>query len=456
MKRTAIALLAFLFNSIILLSQTSLPAGYYFKTLANGLDVLVVEDKSVPIATIEINVKNGAYTESAEFSGLSHFYEHMFFKANKDIPSQEQYLKRANELGMSWNGTTSTNRVNYFFTLPTRNLDEGLKFMNSAIRYPLFLEDEMTKEHPVVNGESQRGESNPEFNLYYEFEEKMWGKDKSRKIPIGDNEVILSAKPEKRRTIQQKYNWPNNSILIISGDVNYSEVFSKVESVFGDWQPSGFNPFEKFPIPEFKAIKEDIYFVTTSENAQAPVIYIGWHGPDTRKDVKATYTADVFSYIVNLESSKFSKELVDAGLALEASIGYSTDIYTGPINIRIVPNPKKIKECLAKLEEHIGMWDSDDYFTDEQLETAKNQLAIQEKYRMEQTSGYSHALGFNWAIKDLDYGFNYIENNNKVTRDDIKKYVRKYIKDKPRVSGLLVSPDMKKTMNINKFEDLLN
>ncbi len=456
MKRTLIALLAFLFNSVILLSQTSMPAGYYFKTLANGLDILVVEDKSVPIATIEINVKNGAYTESAEFSGLSHFYEHMFFKANKDLPSQEQYLKRANELGMSWNGTTSTNRVNYFFTLPTRNLDEGLKFMNSAIRYPLFLEEEMTKEHPVVNGEFQRGESNPEFNLYYEFEEKMWGKDKSRKIPIGDHDVILSATPEKMRTIQQKYYWPNNSILIVSGDVEHNAIFGKVESVFGDWQPSGFDPFTKYPIPEFKPIKEDIYYITTSENAQAPVIYIGWHGPDTRKDVKATYTADVFSYIVNLESSKFSKELLDAGLALEVNLSYSTDIYTGPIQIRIVPNPKKIKECLAMLEDHIGMWDSDDYFTDVQMETAKNQLAIQEKYRMEQTSGYSHALGFNWAIKDLDYGFNYIENNNKVTRDDIKKYVRKYIKDKPRVSGLLVSPEMKKTMNINKFEDLLN
>ena len=456
MKRTFIALLVLVFNTALVLSQANLPPGYYFKTISNGMDVLVVEDKSVPLATIEINVRNGAYTEPAEFSGLSHFYEHMFFKANKDLPSQEQYLKRANELGVSWNGTTSTNRVNYFFTLPSRNLDDGLGFMNSAIRYPLFLEEEMTKEHPVVNGEFQRGESNPEFNLYYEFEEKMWGKDKSRKIPIGDHDVILSATPEKMRTIQHKYYWPNNSILIISGDVDHNEVFSKVESVFGDWQPSGFNPFEKYPIPEFKPLKEDVYFITTSENAQAPVIYIGWHGPDTRKDVKGTYTADVFSYILNLESSKFSKELVDAGLALEAGLYYSTDIYTGPIQLRIVPNPAKIKECLEKLEEHIGMWDTDEYFTDEQLAMAKSQLEIQEKYRKEQTSSYSHALGYNWALKNLDYGFNYIENNNKVTRDDIKKYVRKYIKDKPRVSGLLLSPEMKKNMKINKYEDLLN
>lgn len=152
MKRILTALPALILIIQSVFSQANMPAGYYFKKLSNGLEVLVLEDKNIPIATIEINVKNGAYTESAEYSGLSHFYEHMFFKANKDIPSQEEYIKKANELGMVWNGTTSTNRVNYFFTLPSKNLEEGLKFMNSAIRYPLFLESEMTNEHPVVNG----------------------------------------------------------------------------------------------------------------------------------------------------------------------------------------------------------------------------------------------------------------------------------------------------------------
>jgi zinc protease len=424
--------------------------------LSNGLDLLVVEDKSVPIATIEINVKNGAYTEPAEFSGLSHFYEHMFFKANKDIPSQEEYIKKSKELGMSWNGTTSVNRVNYFFTLPSKNLAEGLQFMNSAIRYPLFLEQEMTNEHPIVNGEFQRNESNPEFALYYEWNQKMWGKNVSRKLPIGNQEIILSATVEKMKAIQQKYYWPNNSILIISGNVDHNSVFEQVKNIFGDWQPSGFDPFKKWPVPEFDPIEEDITFVTLSENAQAPVIYIGWHGPDTRNDVKSTYVADVFSYIVNLESSKLSKELIDGGLATQVSLNYSTDLYTGPIQLRVVPNPQKIKECMAMVKSHIAMWDSDTYFTDEQLENAKKKLAIQEEYSREQTSSYSHQLGFWWAVKDLDYIINYIDNLNKVTRADIKKYIRKYIKDKPSVSGIMLSPALQQTTGIKKFEDVTN
>src|SRR6476660_6374260 len=120
-------------------AQNHLPSNFFMKTLDNGLQVLVIEDNSVPIATIEIAVHNGSFTEDSVFNGLSHLYEHMFFKANRDIPSQEAYLQRVHELGISFNGTTGDERVNYFFTLPKGNLDEGLKFMNSAIRYPLFL-----------------------------------------------------------------------------------------------------------------------------------------------------------------------------------------------------------------------------------------------------------------------------------------------------------------------------
>src|SRR5690606_8091370 len=67
---------------------------YRTTTLSNGLDVIVIEDKTVPLVTIDITVRNGAFTEPDEFAGLSHLYEHMFFKANAVIPTQEQFMKR--------------------------------------------------------------------------------------------------------------------------------------------------------------------------------------------------------------------------------------------------------------------------------------------------------------------------------------------------------------------------
>jgi zinc protease len=94
----AVALSAAMFS---VMAQPRLPKDYFWKKLDNGLEVMVIENHKVPWATIEIAVRNGAYTEGPEFSGLSHLFEHMFFKANKDYPDQEKFLKRTQELGLS-------------------------------------------------------------------------------------------------------------------------------------------------------------------------------------------------------------------------------------------------------------------------------------------------------------------------------------------------------------------
>ena len=218
---------------LIAIIPFSLPAQKYniYQTeLENGLDVIVIENNTVPLVTIEIGVRNGAYTESPEYDGLSHLYEHMFFKANESIPDQERYLERTRELGMSWNGTTSQERVNYFFTISKDSLEQGLEFMKAAIMTPLFLPKELERERPVVTGEFDRAESNPFFNLNRAVEKKLWYKYFSRKDVIGDRHIILTADQNKMRTIQKRYYIPNNSDLFISGDVNHERIFRGVVS----------------------------------------------------------------------------------------------------------------------------------------------------------------------------------------------------------------------------------
>ncbi len=432
-------------------AQTSLPSNFFLKTLANGLQVLVIEDHSVPLATIEIATKNGSYTEPPEFNGLSHLYEHMFFKANKDYPSQEAFMDRIKELGISFNGTTNTERVNYFFTLPKFNLTKGLEFMNSAIQYPKFDTAEMRKENVVVDGEFQRNESNPFFALYDSMNHHLWGDLYSRKNVIGNHEVILTATPAKMEAIKNKYYWPNNSLLTVAGDVQHADVFNEVEKIMGSWKPSGFDPFKKYPIPEFKPLQKPDYFVVQSENAKVPVILFNWMGPDTRNDIKATYAADVFSYILSQNSSKLSQALKESGLALQVGFSYFTQKYVGPISLSVIPNPAKVKECFEEVEKQISMMDSDDYFTDQQLETAKRQLEINDVRQKEITSEYVHTVSFWWCSATLDYYFNYIKNLKNVSKADIQQYVRKYIKDKPFAAGLLVSPQMDQQLHPESF-----
>ncbi|HEY9363734.1 MAG TPA: pitrilysin family protein [Chitinophagaceae bacterium] len=432
-------------------SQSSLPSNFFLKTLPNGLQVLVIEDHSVPLATIEIATKNGSYTESPEFNGLSHLYEHMFFKANKDYPSQKAFMDRIKELGISYNGTTNTERVNYFFTLPKFNLTKGLQFMNAAIQHPKFDTTEMRKENVVVDGEFQRNESNPYFALYDTMNHHMWGDLYSRKNVIGNHEVILTATPAKMEIIKNKYYWPNNSLLTVAGDVKHEDVFNQVAKIMGSWKSSGFDPFEKYPIPEFKPLENTDYFIVHSENAKVPMIMFNWMGPDTRNDIQATYAADVFSYILSQNSSRLSKALLDSGLALQTGFNYFTQKYVGPISLTVIPNPSKVKECFEEMKRQINLMDSDDYFTDEQLETAKRQLEINDVRGKEITSDYVHTISFWWCSASLDYYFNYINNLKKVTRADIQNYVRKYIKDKPYCAGLLINPQVEQQLNPGSF-----
>lgn len=430
--------------------QAKLPSNFFMKTLPNGLEVLVIEDQSVPLATVEICVKNGSYTETPDYNGLSHLYEHMFFKANKDYPSQEKFMDRVNELGIVFNGTTSNERVNYFFTLSNAKVQEGLEFLNSAIRYPLFDKEEMKRENVVVDGEFQRNESNPVFFLMDEANRHLWKDHYCRKNVIGDHEVINTATPQKMEIVQKKYYHPNNSILIVAGAVDHNDVWNRAEKIFSSWEASTVDAFKKYPVPEFEPMADNEAFVVVNENARVPFIEIAFHGPDTRRDLAATYAADVFSTILNLETSKLQKELVEPGLAYQVSLNYQTCKYTGPITLFVVANPMKVKECVAKIKENMAKWNTDDYFTDEEIMLAKNSLAIDDDYSKEKTTNFVHTVSYWWCSASIDYYTNYIDNIQKVTRADMKAYVNKYIHNKPGAWGILVSPAMQDKMGINE------
>lgn len=432
-------------------AQPRLPKDYYWQKLDNGLQVVVIENHKVPLATIEIAVKNGAYTEGPEYSGLSHLFEHMFFKANKDYPDQEKFLKRTQELGAIWNGTTGFERVNYFFTFDKDSLWGGLKFMNAAIRYPIYREEDMQKERPVVDGEFQRGESDPGFQLWIETNKKVWGDLFTRKNPIGDHQIINTATPEKMMVIKDKYYVPNNSMLVICGDVNPQQAFSYAKNIFGDWKPVDSDPQLKYPIPEFKPITKTEYFIKESSIAETPYIMMVWQGPDYRNDSVGTIAADVFSRILSLNSSKWQQALIDKGLATSADISYQTSRYVGPIQVTITPIPGKMKECYQAAVDQISQFDKPDYFTDAELQKAKEGLKRQQIRQSEKPSSLASQLTFWWCSTSLDYFTDYFPAMNKVTKQDIQNYVKKYISGKPYVAGMIINADMNKQYNPGEY-----
>jgi len=428
-------------------SQPRLPENYFWQKMDNGLEVVVIENNKVPLATIEMAVKNGAYTEGPEFSGLSHLFEHMFFKANKDYPDQEKFIRRTEELGMIWNGTTGEERVNYYFTFNNDSLGAGLKFMNAAMRFPIYRKEDMEKENPVVDGEFQRAESNPQFLLYFEVQKRTWGELFTRKNPIGDHHIINTATPEKMMIIKDKYYYPNNSILVICGDVKHDAAFQMARNIFGDWKNSGFDPIQKYPIPEFKPLTKSEYFITQNSIAATPYMMYQWQGPDFRNDSAATIAADVFSTLVGLNSSKWQQALIDKGLASYAGFQYQTLKYVGPVYAFVVPNPDKIKECHEEIMKQVAEFSKSGYFTNEQIEDAKGILLRNQVRNTEKPSSLSMQLTYQWCSTSLDYFTDLTKNYQKVTEADIRRYIDKYITGKPFVAGIIINEEMNKKYN---------
>ncbi|MFW5966081.1 MAG: M16 family metallopeptidase [Persicimonas sp.] len=421
------------------------------KTLDNGLEVIVIEDPSLPIVTVEAAVKNGAFTESEELDGLSHLYEHMFFKGNAEIPDQEAYLERMRELGIVFNGTTSTERVNYFFTLPADNLEPGLEFMYHALTSPTFDEREFQREKQVVIGEIDRMESNPHHWFRQEMNQLMWHEHPSRKNPLGTRQTVTDATVEQMRQMQERYYVPNNTALLIAGDVEAEEAFELAEAQYGDWE-RGPDPFEEWPVPEHPPLEER-EFTMVEREVEVPVIQFGWHGPSVDEDPEATYAADVLSFIVDQPTSGFQRRLVDSGLALGAGMTYSTQRYTGPINMTAQTTPDRLEDAVRAMLEELKRLEDPDYYTDEQLENAKTILAVNDVYNREKTSSFAHTVSFWWATASQDYYLDYIPSLEAVTREDIAQYVRDYITDQPYVMGVLLSEAQRQELGLSE-EDL--
>jgi len=417
--------------------------------LKNGLDVLVVENHSIPLVTIEIAAKNGSMTEPPAFNGLSHLYEHMFFKANAVIPNQERYLERMRELGMQFNGTTGTERVNYYFTTTVDHLNDSLVFMRDAIVSPLFDRQELEREKEVVVGEIDRAESNPYYHFQHEVSQHVWWKYPSRKDPLGNRQTVRSATPQMMRIIQKRYYIPNNSVLVVTGDVKAPELFQKVEAHYEKWKP-GPDPFKKNPLAKHPPLPRS-EVVLVQQPVETVSFNVVWHGPSTvGKGVELTYAADLLGYAISEPSSHFQKNLVDSGACVHAGFNWSTQMNVGPITLAVEATPDKADECATTALAELPKMRAPDYLSDEELRNAAHRLEVDQALEREKPSELSHVLSFWWASAGLNYYLSYLDNVKKATRADIARYLDTYVLGKPFVFGVMVSPQMASELHLDR------
>jgi zinc protease len=422
------------------------------RVLANGLEVIVAEAHGVPLATIEFNVRNGSFTQRPGTEGLAHMYEHMFFKANAQWPEPDAFIQKSSELGASFNGTTGEERVNYYMTLPADSLAGGIKLMSAALRGPKFLSQELERERQVVLGEYDRNESSPFFELQHQIGKTLYPGQWSRKNIIGEREVLQRVTSAQMAEIQHRYYVPNNTALIITGDVNPDTVFALAEKFLGDW-PKGEDPFKAEPIPAIPALTTSAA-VYVERPVGAVTVMMQWQGPSVRKDPAATYAADVFSDALNQPGSQLQRRLVDSGLFESIGVNYYTLNQVGPISIVGQTTPERLKEAIAALQKEVERLADPGYITPEQLTATKAQRAVSTAFGFDRPSDHAHTIGFWWSVSGLEYYMGYVDNMAAQTLEDVRAYARKYIVGKPMVVGILLPPGVKADLGLRDADVL--
>ena len=406
-------------------------------TLENGLTIIAIENHAVPLVTIDITFKTGAFTQEPGDEGVPHLFEHMLFKSFID-DQQNTWQAEAGRLDAQYNGATSEEQVDYWVLLPSSKFDDAMADMAQLVRDPVFTQENLDAERLVVFDEFNRDASNPLYLIERAVDERLWTTSWGRKNPLGESKAISAASTKRLDQIFHRYYVPNNAVVAVSGDIVPAQVFKSARNHFGHWRRAP-DPFAATPVPAIAPLPTSTGVVMEGD-VRDVVLFLKWQGPsvtdaDQRQD---TYAADVLSSILNEPGSTFQEQLVDNGLFSSCSIGYLTLGHVGPIALIAHASVDSLRPALNALLAQLVALGSGGGFTDEELADARQARRVQAAFEMDHGTGIAHTAAFWWSVAGLDYFRDYTDHLQSVERPAIERYVHRYLNNRPLVAGILV------------------
>ena len=413
------------------------------RVLSNGLEVFVVENHAVPLTTVCVVFRGGASAQNPENAGLFHLYEHMLFAGNEKYPTQAAFTAALNRMGVpNWNGATGSQYINYFITVPSNRLAEGIEFWSWAVKKPVFNDEKLEKEKEVVINEIRGYHTDPNQIFQNALQSRAFYNFPWRKNIDGPEENIRDATVADLQSIQAAYYIPRNTALMIAGDVVADQAFSLAEQWFGDWQ-GGVAPViaepAQGPLPEKLklAYADDTFYQGIS------MVQFLWRGPDVLRNTKDTYTSDVLLFLLSSPVGRFKTSLMQKGPGLYderyidfsyptsrdgGSYGFTTFLRMGLNGSpSILSRTEQLRGLVLEEFDAIAR-DPEAYFGKDELEKAKTKLIDQNLLSMEVASSFvTGTLTFWWSVATTDYFFSYEKNCQAVTFQDIRDLIQRYL-----------------------------
>ncbi|MCP4569453.1 MAG: insulinase family protein [FCB group bacterium] len=258
-------------------AEDKLELKYEKFTLSNGLDVILHEDHSIPMVSVNIWYHVGSKNEKPGRTGFAHLFEHMMFQGSAAFDGE--YFGPIQKIGGAVNGSTNNDRTNYWENVPSNYLELALAMESDRMGYLLdvMTQEKLDTQKDVVKNERRQGVDNQPYGIAYEMTNSLmypYGHPYSWSV-IGSMDDLSAASIEDVSEFFKLYYAPNNASLAIAGDFNPAEAKALVEKYFGPIPPG--RPVQRMTgwIPDLGGVKR----LVSEDNVELPRMFMLWHTP---------------------------------------------------------------------------------------------------------------------------------------------------------------------------------
>jgi zinc protease len=309
-----LAALAIVLVSVSLNGQSPLPPAAVLQVpfqqfqLANGLNVILHQDKTVPVVAVNVWYHVGSANEKPGRTGFAHLFEHLMFEGSKNVP-EGQFDLLLEAAGANNNGSTSNDRTNYVIDLPSNALELALFLESDRMAYLLdaMPPEQVNSQRDVVKNERRQSYENRPYGMAsLEIDKMLWPANHPYHWPvIGYMEDLTAASHADVQEFFKRYYAPNNASLVIAGDIDFDRTRALVEKWFAE-VPRG--PAVE-PIAPPAAVLTQVRRQTLTDQVSLPRLYLGWLTP--RHYAPGDATLDLVSAILSDgKNSRLYKRLV--------------------------------------------------------------------------------------------------------------------------------------------------
>lgn len=387
--------------------------------LDNGLTVIIKEDHSNPVVSVQVWVKVGSVNENEKTAGLSHFLEHLIFKGSKDYPGQEISRKVETQGGVI-NAATSKEFTEFYIDIQKSAYEDAIKILADAMANAVFPPEEIENERPVVIEEIRRHSDNPGAVLHDLFSEAVFLQTPYRYSIIGSSEVIKNVSRDEIMNYYHTFYTPGNMVLSIAGDLNPDHALDIVKNTFGKQM--------KMPAVNEPLLAETEHqpkIMKSNKNLEQAYWMAGFVGPDITSDEQ--FAADITSTILGGgRSSRLYRKLREE-LQLVYSIGASfwSQRGSGVMVFSATFDPKKEQQIVETTNKEIDRLTAEGP-GDAELKRAK-EMAKSQWYFGKETSHEQAALFGYWQLQgNPSMAENYIDGIEKTGKEEVINFLKKY------------------------------